>query len=262
MKYFYYQHDADMSLDQFLDVLDKDQTHNLISDEVQGAVLFAIKRGKKEFTDSCFQLEKGFYEFDAKGAVTEMTDRPEWAMSSEQLSQMRLVSQYGLEELSFIDGIKKLSELSTDDLNSILKGLLPNLQLNHTIRDSAKSSTGKVDQKPKVKNLTEDQFNLFYKLMNDAVKNHTLPSMSYFSDNGVTTAEQKRGFRTFYRAIVGDNMKPKDANPDDEYFEKLKTKLKAISNSGVSYAYNEISSELKKYEGKTPISELQYHFPA
>lgn len=261
MKYFYYQAEADMSLDQFLDVLDKDGTHHLIGDTVQGAVLFAIKRSKKDFTDSCFQLEKGFYEFDAKGAVTEITDRPDWAKTPEQLSQMRLVSQYGLEELSFMDGIKKLSELPTDDLSSILKGLLPNLQLSNTIRTSAKSSANAVDQKPKVKNLSEDQFAHFYKLMSDAVKNHTLPTMHYFGENGVTTADQKRGFRTYYRALVGDNIKPRDTKqPDDQYFEELQTKLKAISDSGVNRAYHAISSELKKYEGTLPISELQYSF--
>lgn len=260
MKYFYYQAEADMSLDQFLDVLEKDGTQHLIGDTVQGAVLFAIKRSKKDFTDSCFQLEKGFYEFDAKGAVTEITDRPDWAKTPEQLSQMRLVSQYGLEELSFMEGIKKLSEQPVDTVQAILKGLLPNLQLRESAQTGTQADSGKTDKKPRIQNLTAEQFKDFYDLMASAVKKKKLPSMGYFVDNGVIDPDLKRGFRTYYKIVAGQNMKPDNFTPGDAYFAEISKRLDAINSEGVDRSYNAISSNLSKLDADLPISQLTYKF--
>lgn len=254
MKHFYYHPEAP---DQSLDVLDAEAGEHLIGEAAQGAVMFSIKRDDKYFTDSCFQLQAGYFEFDAKGAVTELSKKPNWAKTPEQLSQMRLVSEYGLEELSFKDGIKKLSELPTDDLSSILKGLLPNLQLTtKTIRGTAETA----DKKPRIQNLTAEQFKDFYDLMRQAVEKKKLPSMGYFEDNGVKDADLKRGFRTYYKIVAGQNMKPNNFTPADAYFAEISKRLDAINSEGVDRSYNAISSNLSKLDADLPISELTYKF--
>lgn len=259
MKYFYH-HDAEgsLSVDEFLDVIeaeDRDQVC-IIDDAAQGAVQFTIKRGKKDFTNCCFQLEGDFwFEFDQKGAVKSLSNRPSWAKSSEDLEQLRLVSLYGLEQLSFMDGIQKLSTQPVDTVQAILKGLLPQLQFSN----SKQVESEKVDKKPKVKTLDKEHFDQFLKLFTDAVKNNTLPSMGYFESKGIKDADLKRGFRTYYRAIIGDNMKPNNFTPGSDYFEDVQKRIQLIHNEGVGRAYNAITSQLDRYKD-LPISTMDYHF--
>ncbi len=254
--YFYYHPEAP---DQTLDVLDAKEGIHLIGAAAQGGVQLDIKRGRQDFTDACFQLENGYFQFDEKGSLTELSKKPSWSKTSEELDQIRLVAEYGLEQVSFMEGIEKLSKLDADKLSSILSGLLPNLELTSKTIRGAKSGQ-QVDQKPRVTTLDEDAFGQFYKLMNEAVKTRELPSMDYFINKaGLNNAELKRGYRTFYRAVVGENMKPRDANPKEEYFQALESKLKLINGKGVSRAYNEISTKLKEHEQVTPISELPFH---
>lgn len=254
--YFYYHPEAP---DQTLDVLDSNEGTHLIGAAAQGGVQLDIKRGRQDFTDACFQLENGYFQFDEKGSLTELSKKPSWAKTSQELDQIRLIAEYGLEQVSFMEGIEKLSRLDADKLSSILSGLLPNLELTSKTIRGAKSGQ-QVDQKPRVTTLDEDAFGQFYKLMNEAVKTRELPSMDYFINKaGLNNAELKRGYRTFYRAVVGENMKPRDANPKEEYFQALESKLKLINGKGVSRAYNEISTKLKEHEQVTPISELPFH---
>lgn len=172
---------------------------------------------------------------------------------------MRLISQYGLEQISFIEGTDKLSKLDAGDLSSILKGLLPNLVLTGSIRESVHSGET-ADKKPRIQNLTADEFKKFYDLMNEAVKSKTLPSMGYFMAHGVNNADQKRGFRTFYKIVVGQNMKPDKFIPNDDYFAEVNKRLESIKEHGVDRSYNMISSNLSKMDADMPISELTYKF--
>jgi len=260
MNYFYYQPDADMTLDEFIDVLDKDGAQHLIGEAVQGAVMFDIKRDKKDIKNACFQLESGYYEFDAKGAVSEPSKRPDWAKTPEQLTQMSLVSQYGLEQLSFMEGIKKLSEQPVDTVQAILKGLLPNLQLRESSQEGSQADASKADKKPRIQNLTAEQFKDFFNLMSSAVKKKKLPSMGYFVDNGVIDPDLKRGFRTYYKIVAGQNMKPDKFTPGDAYFAEISKRLDAIKSEGVDRSYNAISSNISKLDADLPISELTYKF--
>jgi len=157
-----------------------------------------------------------------------------------------------------MEGIEKLSKLDTDDLSSILKGLLPNLALTSTIRESVQ--LGHTDKKPRIQNLTADEFKKFYDLMNQAVKSKTLPSMGYFMSHGVNNADLKRAFRTYYKIVVGQNMKPDKFTPNDAYFTEVKKRLESINEHGVDRSYNMISSKLSEMDADLPISELSYKF--
>lgn len=274
MKYFYHRNESGaLNVNDFMNVIEESDNNQIlvIDDSAQGAAKFALLRGKAPmtalFSNSYFQLsgdEPGtqiFFSVDDKGKVTTYSDHPEWAKTQEELEQLRLVTLYGLENLSFMEGMKKLSTLPVEAIDSIMGGVLTKLNLNRapSIRAGAQSETA-TDKKPRVKNLTKEEFDQFFKLMSDALKNKVLPSMDYFVSSGVTSPDLKRGFRTYYRALMGDNMKPGKFEPGSEYFEDLSNALKAISNTGVDRSYNIISTELKKHEGDTPISELPYHY--
>lgn len=271
MKYFYHMSGPGaLNADEFIEATQAEgegQTY-VIDESVQFVVKTSIKAFKNKltaFANCAFQLtgeknEQFYYIVDAKGAVTQLTDKPDWALSVADINQKRLMGMYDLEQLSFMEGIKKLSEQPVDTVQAILKGLLPNLQLRESSQEGSKADSGKTDKKPRIQNLTAEQFKDFYDLMNQAVKKKKLPSMGYFVDNGVIDPDLKRGFRTYYKIVAGQNMKPDNFTPGDAYFAEISTRLDAIKSEGVDRSYNAISSNISKLDADLPISELTYKF--
>lgn len=271
MKYFYHHNESGaLNVNQFMEVIEEADNNQVyvIDDSAQGAAKFALLRGKTAmtamFSNSHFQLTGDepdtqiFFSVDDKGKVTTYSEYPEWARTQEELEQLRLVSLYRLENLSFMQGMKKLSTLPVEAIDSIMGGVLSKLNIKPSDRSDAQS--GKADKKPRIQNLTADQFKVFYDLMSSAVKKKTLPSMGYFIENGVRDADLKRGFRTYYKIIAGQNMKPDKFTPGDAYFAEISKRLDAIKSEGVDRSYNEISSNLNKLDPDLPISELTYTF--
>lgn len=271
MKYFYHMSGPGaLNADEFIEatqVEGEGQTY-VIDESVQFVVKTSIKAFKNKltaFANCTFQLtgeknEQLYYTVDAKGAVTQLTDKPDWALSVSDINQKRLMGMYDLEQLSFMEGIKKLSEQPVDTVQAILKGLLPNLQLRESSQEGSQADSGKTDKKPRIQNLTAEQFKDFYDLMASAVKKKKLPSMGYFVDNGVIDPDLKRGFRTYYKIVAGQNMKPDNFTPGDAYFAEISKRLDAIKSEGVDRSYNAISSNISKLDADLPISELTYRF--
>ncbi|MDI6637111.1 hypothetical protein [Pantoea dispersa] len=271
MKYFYHMSGPGaLNADEFIEatqVEGEGQTY-VIDESVQFVVKTSIKAFKNKltaFANCAFQLtgeknEQLYYTVDAKGAVTQLTDKPDWALSVSDINQKRLMGMYDLEQLSFMEGIKKLSEQPVDTVQAILKGLLPNLQLRESSQEGSQADSGKTDKKPRIQNLTAEQFKDFYDLMASAVKKKKLPSMGYFVDNGVIDPDLKRGFRTYYKIVAGQNMKPDNFTPGDAYFAEISKRLDAIKSEGVDRSYNAISSNISKLDADLPISELTYRF--
>lgn len=274
MKYFYHRNESGaLNVNDFMNVIEEPDNNQIfvIDDSAQGAAKFALLRGKAPmtalFSNSCFQLSGDepdtqiFFSVDEKGKVTPYSDYPEWAKTQEELEQLRLVTLYGLENLSFMEGMKKLSTPPAEAIDSIMGGVLSKLNLNRapSLRAGAQSESA-TDKKPRIQNLSDEQFKEFYKLITAAVKDKTLPSMGYFMENGVTDADLKRGYRTYYKLIAGHNMKPDRFQPADAYFEDLSKRLDALKNAGVDRSYNVISANITKLGSDLPISELTYVF--
>ncbi|AIX51371.1 hypothetical protein PSNIH1_14615 [Pantoea sp. PSNIH1] len=272
MKYFYHRNESGaLNVNQFMEVIEEADNNQVyvIDDSAQGAAQFALLRGKTPmtalFSNSHFQLTGDepdtqiFFSVDDKGKVTTHSEYPEWARTQEELEQLSLVTLYGLDKLSFMEGMKKLSTLPVEAIDSIMGGVLSKLNIKPS--DRSDDQSGKTtDKKPRIQNLTADEFKKFYDLMNEAVKSKTLPSMGYFMSHGVNNADLKRGFRTYYKIVVGQNMKPDKFTPNDAYFAEVNKRLESIKEHGVDRSYNIISSKLSEMDADLPISELIYAF--
>ncbi|MEG9741926.1 hypothetical protein [Enterobacter roggenkampii] len=267
MKYFYKSSVEEGALDQeaFTSTVQQGQLEGsfVVNASVASAMemLFQFSIGTKlpHLSDSNFQLsDTRFISIDAKGVVQAIKDRPDWYKSESEINNFRLLNTYQLSDLSFLDAIQKLSKMRSDEVTVILTGLLPNLKL--TQPEASGEGSVHTDKKPRVQNLTAEQFEQFYKLMTSAVKDKQLPSMGYFIKHGVTDADLKRGFRTYYKIVAGQNMKPDNFTPGDAYFAEIRRRLDAIKNEGVDRSYNAISSNLSKLDEDLPISELTYKF--
>lgn len=71
--------------------------------------------------------------------------------------------------------MKKLSTLPVEAIDSIMGGVLSKLNIKPSDRSDAQS--GKTtDKKPRIQNLTAEQFKDFYDLMNQAVKKKNSPA--------------------------------------------------------------------------------------
>lgn len=270
MKYFYHMSGTgSLNADQFIEATQAEgQSQSYVIDEsVQFVIKTSIKAFKNKltaFANCAFQLtgekrEQLYFLVDAKGAVTQLSERPDWALSESEINEKRLMGLYNLDQLSFSDAIQKLSQMRSEDVTAILTGLLPNLKLAQPVA-SGEASGQQTDKKPRIQNLTDEQFKEFYNLMAKAVRDNKLPSMGYFMENGVTDADLKRGYRTYYKLIAGHNMKPDRFQPADAYFEDLSKRLDALKNEGVDRSYNVISSNITKLGSDLPISELTYVF--
>lgn len=271
MKYFYHLSEPGaLNADEFIEATQaegQDQTY-VIDESVQFVVKTSIKAFKNKltaFANCAFQLtgeksEQLYYTIDAKGAVTQLTEKPDWALSVSEINQKRLMGMYDLEQLSFMEGIQKLSAQPVEAVQSILKGLLPNLQFKDSAQEGSQADSGKTDKKPRIQNMSAEQFKDFYNLMSSAVKKKKLPSMGYFVENGVEDPDLKRGFRTYYKIVAGQNMKPDNFTPSDAYFNEIGKRLDAIKSEGVDRSYNAISSQISKLDKDLPISELTYKF--
>ena len=267
MKYFYHQQgQGSLNTDEFYNALTSDSAEQtfIIDDTVKSAVSLFLQMGKgsvPQLKNSAFQFaQNNFVEIDAKGVVQEYDKKPSWALSEGQITQARLTAAYGLNNLRFMDGIKKLAEMPVQNAQSVLQGLLPNINFMTSAQGGSPVDTGKTDKKPRIQNLTAEQFKDFYDLMSSAVKKKKLPSMGYFVENGVIDPDLKRGFRTYYKIVAGQNMKPDNFTPGDAYFAEISKRLEALKSEGVDRSYNLISSQISKLDADLPISELTYKF--
>jgi len=267
MKYFYKSSVEQGALDQqaFTGVLQQGQLEGsfIISESVASSIelVFLISIGTKlpHLAECNFQLsDTRFITVDSKGIIQAIKDRPVWYKTEDEINNLRLLNSYELADLSFSDAIQKLSTMRSEDVTALLTGLLP--QLNTVQPKASGEVSGHTDKKPRIQNLTTEQFDQFYKLMTTAVKEKKLPSMGYFVEHGITDADLKRGFRTFYKIVAGHNIKPDRFTPADSYFKEISKCLDAIKSEGVDRSYNAISSQISKLDADLPISELTYKF--
>lgn len=251
MKIFFQAPNADITTNEALReaINSEENTCKIISSNVADFIKSILDFGAApQLSDCVFGFEDSkYYQVDKKGAVTFLDDTAELSAQRETTLANVTLKKYGVDELSFIDGVLKLKSLNVDELHQAIVDIFDiNPGITAVIERVAKTEKqkGKVQ---KVAMMSLEDFKEVVDVIESAIAEREVPSLAYLKSHVAVekyqSSEYKFAYRTFYRGLLKLPLPSKASQ--DVNFQAMQHRLDASMKDGVEAAYKKIADAVK-----------------